>query len=90
MDEAVLLAVSRKWMDELYKLHELVHDMDNDPDEAVNVALMQRDCALVMLGMDALVQFHPCFAEDLLDLHQRLVELLDAQSPSWAKRRSSE
>lgn len=79
----VYIQVNPKWLGVLDKLHQRIHDLPHDQDDTATVALTRRDYASLLVGLDVLVQFHPCLEPELIDLVNRMVELREAQKPGW-------
>ncbi|GIV03998.1 MAG: hypothetical protein KatS3mg015_2828 [Fimbriimonadales bacterium] len=79
----IFIQVNPQWLYKLNVMLQVAHDFPKDFDDTLTVNLTRRDYALLMIGADVLVQFHPCLEEDLKDLVARMIELRNAQKPDW-------
>jgi len=57
-------------------LHQLIHALPNNPEEALTVALDYKELLMFFAGLTLIINVTPCLAEDVERLAQRLDELM--------------
>lgn len=67
-------------------MHQMLHRIENNPEETMNLALTHKEFLNIILGLYATDIFFPCLApEDGVgnEFQVKLLEIVSVQKPEW-------